>query len=235
MKSLIKYLARMLGLDIRRYREKRDGLQLLFSHYNIDCILDVGANIGQYAAYLRSGGYKGQIVSFEPLSGAYQTLVEVNKKDPLWSLAPQSAIGDYDGDVSINISANSVSSSVLNILEQHVNSEPSSAFITREKVRISKLDSIAPPYMRGHKSIFLKIDVQGFESQVLAGAAGILPQIAGLQVELSLVPLYEGQMLFVDMIEQIRQLGFTLYGLAPGFSDTKTGRLLQADGIFFRE
>lgn len=78
----------------------------------------------------------------------------------------------------------------------------------------------------------MKIDVQGFERQVLAGATEILPQVKGIQLELSLVPLYESQPIYREMIKFLEKLGYELYALVPGFTEHKTGKLLQMDGIF---
>ncbi len=84
-------------------------------------------NIGQYAKLLREFGYSGRIVSFEPLSSAYSQLKAVSKKDPLWEIAPQAAIGNQEGEIIINIAGNSYSSSALPMLDAHLESAPESA------------------------------------------------------------------------------------------------------------
>ena len=81
----------------------------------------------------------------------------------------------------------------------------------------------------------LKIDVQGFEKNVLDGAKETLPYVSVIQVEMSLVPLYENQMLFFEMIHYLDDKGFTLFSLENGFSNPRTGRLLQTDGIFVKK
>ena len=236
MKLLVKQIVRKCGLEVHRYRTSSAAkLQKILLYHKIDLVLDIGANIGQYARELRSGGYKGRIVSFEPLSSAHRELMRTSRQDDAWTIAPQVAIGDEDGEITINISSNSYSSSVLDILDLHVDNEPSAAVVSREKVKMSRLDTIVGPYINESKSIFLKIDTQGFEAQVLDGAAQSLAAIRGLQIELSLVPLYKGQTLFLEMIEKIQKAGFELYGLVPGFTDINSGRLLQADGIFIKK
>jgi hypothetical protein len=80
----------------------------------------------------------------------------------------------------------------------------------------------------------LKIDVQGYEPQVLAGAVELLPKLTGLQLELSLAPLYEGERGFSEMIDLVEREGFTLHDLNPCYSDSKTGRTFQVDALFFR-
>lgn len=238
LKKTIKKLSRSLGIDLKRYNVQTSEaakMQRLLAYHNIDLVFDVGANIGQYAKLLRELGYSGRIVSFEPLSSAYSQLKAVSKKEPLWEIAPQTAIGNQEGEITINIAGNSQSSSALPMLDAHLESAPESAYSGSETVKLSRLDTLAKNYIKSEtKSIFLKIDVQGLEKQVLEGATAILPLVKGIKLELSLVPLYEGQVLFKEMIDIIEKLGYELYGIEPGFTAEKTGRMLQMDGIFFK-
>ena len=237
-KKTIKKLSRSLGVDLKRYNVQTSEaakMQRLLAYHNIDLVFDVGANIGQYAKLLRELGYSGRIVSFEPLSSAYSQLKAVSKKEPLWEIAPQTAIGNQEGEIIINIAGNSQSSSALPMLDAHLESAPESAYSGSETVKLSRLDTLAKNYIKSEtKSIFLKIDVQGLEKQVIEGATAILPLVKGIKLELSLVPLYEGQVLFKEMIDIIEKLGYELYGIEPGFTAEKTGRMLQMDGIFFK-
>jgi len=238
IKKTIKKLSRSLGIDLKRYNiqtSEAAKMQRLLAYHNIDLVFDVGANIGQYAKSLRDLGYSGRIVSFEPLSSAYSQLKAASKKDPLWEIAPQTAIGNQEGEIIINIAGNSYSSSALPMLDAHLESAPESAYSGSETVKLSRLDTLAKDYIKSEtKSIFLKIDVQGLEKQVIEGATAILPSIKGIKLELSLVPLYEGQVMFKEMIDIIEKLGYELYGIEPGFTAEKTGRMLQMDGIFFK-
>jgi len=239
MKMLINRMLRMLGMELRKYMpESSDMARMnrLFLYNQIDLVLDVGANKGQYAKYLREAGYAGRIVSFEPLSTAYAALLKASKKDPRWDVAPRAAIGNKDGEIKINISKNSESSSALPIHELHVQASPNSAYIDSEIVKLYKLDSIAEHYLNDtYQAIYLKMDVQGFELQVLEGASRILPRVKMLQLELSLVPLYQGEPLIRTMLEKVDALGYELYAVIPGFTDMKSGRLLQLDGIFIQK
>jgi len=237
LKKLLKKLAKRIGFDVKRITPATsDALRtsILCDHHHIDLVLDVGANIGLYASELREAGYTGKIVSFEPLSSAYTVLRNASLDDPLWKVADRIAIGNFDGEIEINIAGNSTSSSVMGMLDSHTSAAPYSAYVGSELVPIRKLDTLEKDYMENANSIFLKIDVQGFEKQVLEGASALLPRIKGLQLELSLVPLYEGQALSKEIIEQMEQLGFEIYAIYPGFSDMETGRMLQMDGVFFR-
>jgi FkbM family methyltransferase len=237
VKKSLKKLFRKLGFEVKRYNLNTSQVALmetLLKYHHIDLIFDVGANCGQYASFLRDFGYEGKIVSFEPLSSAYSQLLTLSKKDNLWEIAPRSALGDQEGEITINIAGNSQSSSVLSMLDSHLQAAPESAYCGSEIVQLRRLDTLAKDYItKDTKSIFLKIDVQGFEKQVIEGAFQILPLVKGIQIEMSLVPLYDKQVLFEDMLEFMRQIGYELYTVIPNFADQKTGRLLQIDGIFF--
>jgi FkbM family methyltransferase len=239
MKKLVKRGLRRLGFDVMRFRPETSlaaRLAATLSHLETDLILDVGANSGQFALSVRELGYRGRIVSFEPMREAHGQLIEQQRRarDPQWLIADRCALGDRDGDARINISANSVSSSLLPMLAAHVAGAPDSAYIGSETVPLRRLDGVATPFLRGAQSAYLKIDTQGYEAQVLAGATGLLPGIAALQIELSLVSLYAGQLLMAEMIALVEAAGFRLFSLYPGFTDERSGQTYQVDGIFVR-
>lgn len=238
IKLLTKRLIRNLGFELRRYAPPTSDMARmirLLDYHNIDLVLDIGANVGQYASLLREGGFSGKIVSFEPISSAHSKLLSLSRNDPMWEIAPQMAIGNDDGSVEINISSNSYSSSILDLLDSHLRSAPDAAFCNKETVRLSRLDTIAAQYINQSRNTFLKIDVQGYERQVIEGAKQILSELKGIQLELSLVPLYKDQPLYLEMVKLIEDLGFELYAYVPGFTDLQSGRMLQMDGIFFRK
>ena len=107
-----------------------------------------------------------------------------------------------------------------------------SRYISKEKVRVIRLDDCDLVPMSGN--IYLKVDTQGFEQFVLDGAPGLLTRLKGLQLEMSLVPLYAGQASFLALMTQLLAMGYDLWSITPEFQDQKTSRLLQANGIFFR-
>lgn len=233
----IKKVFRKLGFDLIRYNPVSSyNARILdfFSTYKINTVLDTGSNIGQFAMELRESGYSGRIISFEPLSEAYSHLLINSKNDPNWIIAPRMAIGNEEGKKTINISGNSYSSSILKMTGTHIKGAPDSAYIDSEEIYINKLDNIWKTFLKNEDNIFIKIDVQGYELEVLKGAINILSKIKGMKIELSLVPLYEGQLLFLDMLDYITNLGFEPWDISPGFRDKQSGKLLQFDGIFFR-
>jgi FkbM family methyltransferase len=197
-------------------------------------IFDVGANIGQYACQIRELGYSGRIVSFEPLSDAYCTLVTRTNDDPNWS-ADNIALGDFDGKTEINISQRSASSSILDMLPVHVAMAPGTSYVDKEEIAVRKIDSIIDTHYRPGDRLLLKIDAQGYEKAVIDGAIASTDRILGVQMELSLVPLYSGETLLTEMLEHMARLGYTLMALEPGFSDPSTGQLVQVDCVFFRK
>lgn len=206
--------------------------QLAFHGINI--VFDVGANVGQFGRKLRDSGFRGNIVSFEATSTSYAKLLEESKGDKDWIIAPRAAIGDRDGTTTIHISANSVASSVLPMLPLHAEAAPDSRYVTSEEVALYKLDTIGKQFVCAKDRVFIKLDVQGFEYQVLQGAEELLTRVVGLQLEHSLVPLYDGEHLFHPMLHELEERGFELWSLVPGFVDKNSGRLLQVDGVFFR-
>jgi len=202
--------------------------------FGIDLILDVGANQGQFASEIRRCGYIGNIVSFEPLSDAHGKLLQASGRDAKWEAYPRCALGDHNGEAEINIAGNSYSSSILPMLESHRNVAPESAYQGKEIAPIKTLDAVAGECLKGARAPFLKIDTQGFEWQVLDGALNTLPHIKGVMVELSLVPLYDGQHLWQEVIDRLEAAGFTLWSFQPEFSDRASGRTLQINGVFYR-
>lgn len=223
------YELRLLGpdeIDARRMR--------LMDSLAIDLVLDVGANAGQYAQGLREAGFAGRIVSFEPLSEAFANLERHAVPDRSWEVHHR-ALGDEDGTAPINVAGNSWSSSLLPMGSRHLASAPESAYVDIEEVALSRLDSLWDEVVRPGERVWLKLDVQGFEGRVLRGAEGCQRSLAAVQLEMSLVPLYEGEDTWRELVDYLEEAGFELGGLEPGFSDPISGRLLQFDGIFIRE
>lgn len=205
-------------------------------HHNIELLFDVGANVGQYAMHARAEGYTRQIVSFEPLPDAYETLLKNSARDPLWCVHERCAIGSVNGEAKINVLQSSVASSLLPtlpVLSSLVHDAVKC--IRHEDVKVVTLDSIFDLYAKDGKKSFLKIDTQGFEAEVLKGLTKNLANIFGIQLELSIVPLYKNQETYEYFLDLLERNGFVLWSLIPGFYDRRTGQLLQFDAIFVRE
>lgn len=199
----------------------------------VDTVLDVGANIGQYAAALRSTGFAGRIISFEPLGDAYAQLAHRAAKDPKWTVA-HTAVGAEPGTLEIHIAANSHSSSVLPMNDAHLDAAPHSRTVGSESVPVTTIADVVAAHEIVPDRTLLKIDTQGYEKPVLDGAGELLAQFALVQLELSFVPLYDGQALYPELVERLGALGFEWYGVDAAFVDPRTGRMLQVDGLFAR-
>jgi FkbM family methyltransferase len=219
------------GFQVKRYpetyliRRKR----LITSNF-IDLILDVGANIGQYGLEIRELGYNGEINSFEPLNEAFNKLKVNIRGDKKWKIFNY-ALGEQNGFDFINISKNSASSSIKSILPRHLNNAPESEIIGKESIEIKKLDSFFFDYYKDYKNVMLKIDTQGYEKSVLNGAEESLRMIRLIQIELSLVELYNDEVLFIDMLAYLKSKGFSLYSIEDGFYEKHTGQQLQVDVV----
>lgn len=237
LKDAVRRAFALAGLDIRRRRPASSpevALVAMLHTHHVNLVFDIGANTGQFGQQLRRSGYLGRIVSFEPSFQARRQLLRTAHDDRLWEVAPQMAIGSRDGEIELNLSRNSVSSSVLQMLDAHLSAAPGSAYGGTELVLLRRLDEVARPYLTGDSVMFIKIDTQGYEHEVLAGAGELTGAAAGFQLEMSLVPLYAGQRLYEEMMRNMQNLGFSLWSLHPEFLDPVTGRLLQVDAVFFR-
>jgi FkbM family methyltransferase len=226
-------LVRRTGWDVVPYpgiRHQRLRAQTL-EHLGVDLVLDVGANIGQFGGDVRAFGYTGDMVSYEPMREAFTQLEGAAAGDPRWTPV-RSAIGAEAGELELHIAGNSISSSLLPMADRHADIAPLSVYVGAEKVPVERLDAIAAEAVTAATAPFLKIDTQGYESLVLDGAEGILDQLVGIELELSLVTLYEGQALMGEMVERMGDAGFGLWALSPGLVDTNAGQTLQMDGIF---
>ena len=205
----------------------------LLDSERIDLVLDVGANVGQYGMRLRSNGYQGLIVSFEPYLQAYRQLERTASRDPLWQ-AHRLAVSDADGEAELNVAGNSFSSSLLPMTARHLESAPRSGYVDVERVPSARLDSRWDE-LAGGDSAWLKLDVQGFEMHVLRGLGERLGALRVVETELSLTPLYEGAVPWREIVEWLEGRGFALAGVEPGFEEPGSGRLHQFDGLFVRK
>jgi len=238
MKKYIRKLFNKFGLEVHRLQPNSDfGAQIITAmrKVNVDILFDIGANTGQFSEEIRNKGYNGKIISFEPLTSARKMLVHQKSKDLNWVIHERAAVGNYNGIIDINISKNSVSSSILPMLKSHSDAEKNSMYIKSEKTPIITLDSVADSYLDKFSNCFIKIDTQGYESQVLDGAFKTLKRAKGVLCELSLVQLYKGQDIWKDLILRLEKEGFVLWSLERGFTDNRDGRTLQMDGLFLKK
>jgi FkbM family methyltransferase len=227
-----KLLVHRAGFDVSRETFKRHFVSALKAH-GVKAVLDVGANTGQFGLALRRAGFAGRIVSVEPLGAAFEQLQRETADDPAWT-AQQAAVAAEPGTITVNVSGNSVSSSVLPILDRHTAAAPLSRYVAAEQVCAVTVDELVEKHSLDPATTLLKIDVQGYEMPVLDGAKKTLDRFAAVRTEMSLAPLYDGQALFPDLLSALIEHGFEMWSMERGFVEPGTGRLLQVDGIFFR-
>ncbi|MFN5134188.1 MAG: FkbM family methyltransferase [Chitinophagaceae bacterium] len=142
MTEFINKLLSKIGVQVKPYPAVDLKRRIsIVHHFEIDNLLDIGANAGQYAKQMRELGYANRIISFEPANEAFQQLSKTAKHDGNW-IVNQYALGEKDEKVIINVSQNSLSSSILSILPEHVQSAPSSAFIAQQETEVKKLDVV---------------------------------------------------------------------------------------------
>lgn len=227
-----KMLVHRAGFDVSRDTFKHRFVYQMLEH-GIDSVLDIGANAGQFGKLLRQSKFAGRIHSVEPLQGAYDVLAAAAAGDPHWT-AQRAAVSAEPGTLTMNVSSNSVSSSVLPMLERHASAAPSAQYVATEDVPATTVDEIVTATGLDPERTLLKIDVQGYERAVLDGATKTLPAFRGVRTEMSLVPLYDGQALMPEVMNLLAEHGFELWFVDPGFTEPGTRRLLQLDGVFFR-
>lgn len=232
LSSLAQRLIRGVGFDLRRRHPYRDPAMLMAhkcQQLGVRTILDIGANVGQFGMELRDAGWTGKIVSFEPLSQAHAELSR--RASGNWTVAPRCAIGSENAAITINVSANSASSSLLNVTDRSTTVAPGSAFSATETVLLRRLEDLVDDTWG---KVALKIDTQGYEAEVLAGAGRVLDVTEVINVEISLSELYEGGPSGSQLFSILEGLGFRCVALTEGFSDPYRNEMLQVDGTFVR-
>ena len=204
-------------------------------YFKIDLVLDVGANTGQFSEKIIKFGYKKKIISFEPMSEAYRELSLKSKKIKNWQIYDRVGFGKKKSIKTLNISKNSVSSSILEISKNKLNQEPNAKFIKKEKINLISLNDLLKKKIYKKKRIFLKIDTQGYEKQIIIGASKVLNRIHCIMLEVSITPLYKGEVNYLNIIEFMKKKGFYVWAIERGFSNKKIGKVNQIDVIFINK
>jgi FkbM family methyltransferase len=237
IRHLAKSLFRKMGYLVEPYNVYNDLRALrtsLLASNGINVVFDVGANEGQFARELRRDGYEGRIISFEPVAQVYEKLAINAKGDTKWE-TNFCALGSFVGKAEINVAINTVSSSLLNMLPRHLEGAPESRYVRREEISVKKVDSIIGRYLANGEKLYLKIDAQGYERHIIEGCENSMERICGIELEMSMAPLYEGETLIGDMINFLSKKNYALISIEPVYRDVGTHELLQVDGIFVRK
>ena len=202
--------------------------------YRVNCVLDVGANRGQFAAALRRAGYTGPIASFEPVPEAFDDLRRRAAGDPAWTTYPY-ALGRKDGTTTINVVPGTLSS-VL----------PATRFGARRYARlrdpvplevpVRRLDGLLDTVLGAVPDArpYLKLDTQGYDLEVFAGLGARTGEIVAMQAELALMRIYENMPRMDDALAVYEGAGFEITGLYPVSRQSRTARVLELDCVMVR-
>jgi FkbM family methyltransferase len=220
MKNLVRGIVNRLGYDVVKRRNSNDTLANhlvnVFSAKSIDCVLDVGANAGQYSRYLRDIGFKGHIVSFEPVESVFKELEANARRDDKWSCY-NLALGETDEEKVINVYKSTVFSSFLEANDYSKGIWDSLNTSVVETVRVKRLDQLFEEIIErtGSLNFYLKMDTQGFDLSVFKGALGSLPRIPALQTEVSLISVYKDMLDPYNVLKQFHDSNYFTSGMYP--------------------
>jgi FkbM family methyltransferase len=228
LKDYILRTLRFYGIDVRNAR-KNPNLTDFLIHRHISLVLDIGANVGQFGDSLRRHGYRGKIVSFEPVKAVFRQLARRAIADGNWD-AYDCAIGASPGQATINVSEDSQFSSMLGLRGAAKTFDANSAVATTETVNVQTLDEVALS-MTGETLI--KVDTQGLERQVLEGGRKTLARAKGVLMELPIIRLYEGGWHFHEAVEFMSSLDFVPTQIHPvNYHSKDKMALVEVDCLF---
>jgi len=218
--------------ELKQIAEAERRRTLWLRNMNIETILDIGANTGQFAKSMHELFPKARLYSFEPLKDCYDELLVQFKNVPQFQ-AFNVALGDETGLVEIHRSEYSPSSSLLPMKELHKTCFPYTKEEIIQKINIVRLDDIADS-LNLRKPMLVKLDVQGYEDKVISGGKSVIGQADIVITELSVEQLYDGQPLFDEIYKTMTSMGFQYRGNYEQLCSPDDGRVLQVDGIFTR-
>jgi FkbM family methyltransferase len=201
---------------------------------DINCVLDVGANKGQYGRRLRRAGYRGRIVSFEPVREFVRTLRDVASKDPAWHVF-ELALGDADTEMEINSRPGQMSS-LLPSSEWGEQWHERLRIAEKERITVRRLDGLFDSVIDGldEPRVYLKLDTQGYDLKAFIGAGERVGEILGMQSELSCVPIYEGMPRLPEQVTVYERAGFEITGMFPVARDRVSLRVIEFDAVMVR-
>lgn len=196
-------------------------------YLKVDSIIDIGANVGQFAMGMIREGFKGKIISFEPLKSASESLRKNALNYPNWIINPPMALGDFTGEIEINVCSRSSCSSILPMLKSHQNALPKAKTTHKENIAIQTLDEAIKPYAKIINNYLIKIDTQGYELPVLVGSENCLKNATAVLCEMSLIPLFEKQTLWKELVKYLESKGFKIWAIQKAFINEAQGQDLQ--------
>jgi FkbM family methyltransferase len=205
-----------------------------FDRYGVNCVLDVGANRGQYARRLRRAGYAGRIVSFEPVPEEFARLSAAAAGDPLWTVHAV-ALGSENGSLEMYVTPGTLSSP-LPATDFGGRRFPSLRETEVHQVPVRRLEDMLDEVLDGLPGPrpFLKMDTQGYDVEVFRGLGKRASEIVGLQSEVALMQLYEGMPRMAEALAVYEGAGFEVSGMYPVNREENSGRVLEFDCLMVR-
>ncbi len=206
----------------------------LLRHYRVNCVIDAGANVGQYGKLLRAHGYTGRIVSFEPVAAMVDKLRQACGDDPDWRVYPF-ALGRQDRTDSINVVHGSMSS-LLGPTDFGNTRYKRFRGTRAEEITLRRLDGLLDEALAGidEPRPYLKLDTQGFDLEAYAGVGERIREFVGMQSEVALLQIYEGMPRMDEAIRTYEADGFEITGMYPVTREEATGRVLEFDCVMAR-
>lgn len=203
----------------------------LLRELKVSCVLDVGANVGQFAETLRGHGYRGQIVSFEPLPHLVAVLGAKAAQDPAWRVMPF-AVGETEGTFDMHVRDGTLSSLLPSSDFGRGWSQRMRASRT-ETIEVRRLDAIWQDAVAGldEPRVYLKLDTQGFDLRAFRGAGDRVGSLLGLQSEVSCLPIYEGMPSMTEQLAAYQAAGFQATGMFPVSRHRPTLRVIEFDVV----
>jgi FkbM family methyltransferase len=238
MKNIFKKFLASFGVGIHRVptpeelKDTKNREVLWLRKLGIKTVIDIGANTGQFAASMNEIFPDARLYSFEPQKDCYEELL-IKFKDVSCFHAFNIALGNEAGELEFYRNDYSQSSSLLPMAELHKTSYPFTKNSMLDKVEVTLLDNIFQQ-LEIETPFLIKVDVQGFEDKVIEGGKKTFSQAKVVIIEMSFEVLYEGQKLFDEMYQIMRNFGFEYRGSLQQLLNPDDGRVLQEDAIFMR-
>ncbi len=197
---------------------------------NVSIVIDGGANEGQWAKRVRRDGYSGRIISIEPGSRAFSKLQASSGDDPAWD-ALNVALGSKSARAHLYLSSNDGMSSSLKKPDRHLVDFPTVKFAGTEEVSVLTLETLLDDI---HENVMVKLDIQGFEMEALEGIGSALDKISVIELEMTLLPMYQEENSIGQILVAIENMGFELFSISE-FGKGKNGQVSYFDVIALRK
>lgn len=229
-KRLLRRVLRALGYEVRRINGGSVGYApdmwaWLRSSGNIRTIIDIGANNGEFAEFLASYFDAKQTIAIEPLPECAAQVREREKAIRNLTVF-ECAVSDREDRLVLFENAYSPASSLLPVSKISIDEFPQTSANRQEiEVPVCRLDDLIDATSL-EREVLIKIDVQGFEDRVIRGGEQTFRSAKFVLIEMSFVPMYDGQPLFEDVHDALRNLGFRFAGMKNQIDSPRTGQPL---------